>query len=266
MIDCEKIKSKLESEFHLAFDISYNNKRNYFVTRLKESNKGLFEIIIEIKNEIRLNITAKPDEYGIDFLSLINESNSTKRQNFCNLWDKVGNKLTLIINGVNETKESFVNNQNEWKVFEAKFTKVPYYEAKENADDEALRYISLICGMMLSLFDYSINGYSEGNAHQELVTKYERNPINRELCLYLKGYKCSVCGFDFEKTYGEIGKEFIEVHHTIMVSTMGENYNVDINKDLFPVCSNCHAMLHRKFPPYTIEEMKEIIENNKHKK
>ena len=266
MIDCDKIKSRLENEFHLAFDVSYSHKHDNFIIRLKETNKELFEIIAEIKNNIRLNITAKPDQYGIDFLSLINKSSQTQRQNFCNLWDKVGDKLTLYINGISESKESFVNNQSNWKTFEVKFSKFPYYESKDNLDEEATKYISWICGMMLSLFDYSIKGYVEGNAHEEVVTKYERNPINRELCLYLKGYKCSVCGFDFEETYGEIGKKYIEVHHAVMVSTMGENYHVDINNDLFPVCSNCHAMLHRKFPPYTIEEMKENIEKKKENK
>ena len=263
MIDCNKIKSKLENEFHLAFDISYSYKHDNFIVRLKDTNKELFEIIVEIKNNIRLNITAKPDQYGIDFLSLINKSSQTQRLNFCDLWDKVGDNLTLYINGIRETKDSFTNNQSDWKTFEVTFSKAPYYELKEDSDAEVVKYISLICGMMLSLFDYSIKGYVEGNAHEEVVTKYERNPINRELCLYLKGYKCSVCGFDFEETYGDIGKEFIEVHHTVMVSTMGENYHVDINNDLSPVCSNCHAMLHRKFPPYTIDEMKEIIERNK---
>lgn len=263
MIDCNKIKSKLESEFHLAFDVSFSNKHDNFIVRLKDTNKELFEIIVEIKNNIRLNIAAKPDQYGIDFLSLINKSSQTQRQNFCDLWDKVGEKLTLYINGISETKDSFISNQSNWKTFEVTFSKAPYYELKEDSDAEAVKYISLICGMMLSLFDYSIKGYIEGNAHEEVVTKYERNPINRELCLYLKGYKCSVCGFDFEETYGDIGKEFIEVHHAVMVSTMGENYHVDINNDLFPVCPNCHAMLHKKFPPYTVNEMKEIINKNK---
>ncbi len=263
MINCKKIKSKLEYDFHLAFDVTYSNKHDHFIIRLKESNKGLFEIITEVKNEIRLSITAKPDEYGVEFLSIINNSNSTQRQNFCNLWSNVGNKLVININGVNETKESFLNNRSDRKTFEARFSKVPYYEVKETADDEILKNISLICGMMLSLFDYSIKGYIEGNSHLEIVTKYERNPINKELCLYLKGYKCCVCGFDFEQTYGEIGKDFIEVHHVVMVSTMGENYSVDINNDLYPVCPNCHAMIHRKFPPYTINEMKDIVEKNK---
>jgi 5-methylcytosine-specific restriction protein A len=36
---------------------------------------------------------------------------------------------------------------------------------------------------------------------------------------------------------------------------MGNNYIVDPVKDLEPVCPNCHAMLHRKDPPYSIEEL-----------
>lgn len=266
MTKCEKIKFKLESEFHLVFDVAYNNKHEYFVVRPAESNKQLFEIIAEIKDGIRLNIVARPDEYGIDFLSMINSSNRTKRQNFCDLWAKLGNQLVLKVNGIDETKESFLCDESIWRQFEIKFSKLPYYEDKERADEEVSKYISLICGMMLSLFDYSINGYVEGNAHEEVMNKYERNSINRELCLFLKGYKCSVCGFDFEQTYGEIGKDFIEVHHAKMVSDMGENYCVDILNDLFPVCPNCHAMLHRKYPPYTIDEMKEIVGENKRKK
>ena len=261
MINCEKIKSKLENEFHLAFDVSYSNKHDHFIIRLKESNKEFFQIVVEIKNGIRLTIISKPDEYGIEFLSLINKSTSIQRHNFCDLWDKIGNKLILYINDVIETKDTFITNQNTWNKFELKFSKVPYFESNDNADNEVLKHIFLICGMMLSLFDYSIMGYVEGNSHEEVVTKYERNPLNRKLCIYLKGCKCSVCGFDFEEKYGEIGKDFIEVHHAVMVSTMGEDYKVDVINDLFPVCPNCHAMLHRKFPPYTIEEMKSIIKN-----
>ena len=34
---------------------------------------------------------------------------------------------------------------------------------------------------------------------------------------------------------------------------------MDVDKDLAPVCPNCHYMLHRKDPPYTIEELKEML-------
>ena len=88
------------------------------------------------------------------------------------------------------------------------------------------------------------------------ATRYERSLINRALCLEYYGYSCYVCGFNFEKTYGEIGHQFIHVHHIVPVSQIGSGYIIDPIKDLIPVCPNCHAMLHRKNPPYLPEELK----------
>ncbi|MDY6960261.1 MAG: HNH endonuclease, partial [Halobacteriota archaeon] len=33
--------------------------------------------------------------------------------------------------------------------------------------------------------------------------------------------------------------------------------------DLRPVCPNCHAVLHKKKPPYTIEELKNVLDLRK---
>ncbi|HWL22391.1 MAG TPA: HNH endonuclease [Ureibacillus sp.] len=101
----------------------------------------------------------------------------------------------------------------------------------------------------------------EGSVKSVFVNKYERNPLARDRCLEVHGYTCEVCDFDFEDTYGEIGKHFIHVHHLVPLSEIGEEYEIDPVDDLVPVCPNCHAMLHRKNPPYTVEEMIEIMVN-----
>ena len=89
--------------------------------------------------------------------------------------------------------------------------------------------------------------YPEGTKIQSYVNRFERNPIARQECLkHYKSCKCQICGFDFEKMYGEIGKEFIHIHHIIPLCEIGKEYEVDPIKDLIPVCPNCHAMLHRK--------------------
>ncbi len=106
-------------------------------------------------------------------------------------------------------------------------------------------------------------GLEEGNKTLVLNSRYERNAQAREICLKANGYKCAVCGFDFAENYGEIGKGFIHVHHTTPIASIGRNYEIDPLKDLVPVCANCHAMLHRKEPPYTIKELKEIIQKKK---
>jgi hypothetical protein len=97
----------------------------------------------------------------------------------------------------------------------------------------------------------------EGIKKTVLVNSYERNPIARKKCIEHYGAKCAVsnCGFDFEKLYGDIGKGFIHVHHLTQLSDIGQGYEVDPIKDLRPVCPNCHAMLHQKNPPYTINEL-----------
>lgn len=91
------------------------------------------------------------------------------------------------------------------------------------------------------------------------ANKFERNQKARRECVAKKGYQCSVCGRDFEATYGEIGKNFIHVHHLTPISTIGKEYELNVDTDLVPVCPNCHYMLHRKDPPYTIEELKDIL-------
>ena len=92
------------------------------------------------------------------------------------------------------------------------------------------------------------------------ANKYERNQKARKECVAKKGYQCLVCGRDFEATYGEIGKNFIHVHHLTPISSVGKEYELNVDTDLVPVCPNCHYMLHRKDPPYTVEELKGIIQ------
>lgn len=69
--------------------------------------------------------------------------------------------------------------------------------------------------------------------------------------------------FDFEKTYGELGKGFIHIHHVTPISNRDGRYEIEVENDLFPVCPNCHAMLHRrKDSTLSIEELKLIIQRN----
>lgn len=99
-------------------------------------------------------------------------------------------------------------------------------------------------------------GLPEGARLQVFVNRYERSPVNRARCLSHFGYSCQACGFDFARAYGEAGAGFIEVHHVKMVSQMGEGYLVDPIKDLIPLCANCHAIAHRRTPPYTVTELR----------
>lgn len=60
----------------------------------------------------------------------------------------------------------------------------------------------------------------------------------------LKTFACSVCNFDFGKTYGELGCGFIEAHHKVPVAQLEPGAKTRL-EDLAAVCANCHRMLHR---------------------
>jgi len=102
--------------------------------------------------------------------------------------------------------------------------------------------------------------YREGAAKQILVNSYERDSQARAECIKQHGLDCSVCGFNFSKVFGELGKGFIHVHHLKPISEIGEEYVINPVKDLRPVCPNCHAMIHRSSSLLSIEEMKAIIQ------
>ena len=108
----------------------------------------------------------------------------------------------------------------------------------------------------------SRNEFTEGNVVDSHYDRRERDHAARMMCIEHYGYKCAICGFDFEAIYGEVGKEFIEVHHIVPISSTDGEHDVDPIKDLIPVCSNCHSILHRKRPePYLPEEVKQMLEN-----
>lgn len=100
---------------------------------------------------------------------------------------------------------------------------------------------------------------TEGLQKTIVVNSYERNPEARRRCIDFWKPVCSVCSFDFEKTYGDIGKGFIHVHHVTPLSDIKKVYQVDPVNDLRPVCPNCHAMLHKTDPPFTVEQLKSIL-------
>ncbi|MDT5123515.1 MAG: 5-methylcytosine-specific restriction enzyme [Acidobacteriota bacterium] len=97
--------------------------------------------------------------------------------------------------------------------------------------------------------------YVEGATRQVTINAFERNQKARQACINHFGLNCYVCSFNFEEFYGDMGKDFINVHHLKPISSVGEEYELDPIKDLRPVCPNCHAMIHSKRPPYTIEEV-----------
>lgn len=84
---------------------------------------------------------------------------------------------------------------------------------------------------------------SDNRWKKMLVNRYERDPVERLKCIkqYGNKYECLVCGMNFEKVYGELGRDFIHVHHIVPLSNEGKDDSIN----MIPICPNCHAMIHR---------------------
>ena len=102
----------------------------------------------------------------------------------------------------------------------------------------------------------------EGRLTEAKILRRQRNRAARQKCLEDSRYTCYVCGFNFEKVYGELGKNFLEVHHTKPMATYDDEHPIP-QSELCALCSNCHSMVHRKREVLDVDELKRLYEENK---
>lgn len=200
-----------------------------------------------------------------------------------NVFEKIANTIvsgsTKLIMSINGDKmnpldsESWVDDWNKLELSLERYSEDLDSSIIENVEDEIIGWGSKFISLLMTLVpvetelsdvpEQEMIHYPEGSKERIEVNRYERDTRNRAACISFHGYTCKACGFNFQEMYGEIGAGFIHVHHKIPVSEMGEDYMVNPIEDLVPVCANCHAMLHRKEPAYTIQELREILEKQK---
>ncbi|MBY6018721.1 HNH endonuclease [Halomonas denitrificans] len=104
-----------------------------------------------------------------------------------------------------------------------------------------------------------LEGFPEGAVQMVEVNRYERDRRNRAAALAIHGSACLACGMDFGRTYGPDADGYIEVHHVVPVSLLGPDYVIDPKEDLVPLCPNCHAVAHRRNPPFSVAEIKKLL-------
>ena len=99
----------------------------------------------------------------------------------------------------------------------------------------------------------------EGALSRAIVSRRERNPRNRLLCLRIHGTVCSGCGLDPKHRYGNAGN-IIEVHHLEPVSMVERPRPYDPETDLVPLCPNCHRAVHTRRPwPLSLDELATVM-------
>lgn len=71
--------------------------------------------------------------------------------------------------------------------------------------------------------------------------------------------RCEGCGMSFLEAYGEHGRDFIEVHHTLPVHTLPTAGGVTKLDELALVCANCHRMIHRQKNWLSLGQLREML-------
>ncbi len=104
--------------------------------------------------------------------------------------------------------------------------------------------------------------FPEGKKVYKEHVRYERNQGMIKLAkerfkLRCESLYCEVCGFSFDK-YGDRGRDFIEAHHDVPVSQLGDYATSSID-DIKMVCSNCHRIIHLKRPWLKVDELKDLL-------
>ncbi|QHE63899.1 hypothetical protein FHE72_20400 [Rossellomorea vietnamensis] len=147
--------------------------------------------------------------------------------------------------------------------------KLKFLKVRNAVNTYKIEFVVPVSGQLiqddLEAEDTEYNGpqRAEGNAVMYYGRRYERDPINRILALEYHGHSCVACGFNFEEVYGERGKDYIEVHHVKPLSTLKAEMVIDPKKDLVPLCSNCHRMVHRKKDEVlSIEDLQGLLNVN----
>ena len=274
-MDVQDIRKNLEAEYDIPFEVqsTFDGGEPAFVVGPRDTGKELFTIKVYFRNRIRLHMDFVPQKYSAEFIRSMARQSEENRQKFfeyATLLTDMGAKVDISVNGSKLAADNRERWPESWRDFRVHITKMPVVEDGDlDYPEAAFKWGSLLVGMILSLTDIvpveeetaSVQeaGYAEGSIQRTEVNRYERNPLNRKLCLAAKGYDCAICGMNFEKQYGAIGHHFIHVHHIVPVSQLGSCYIIDPIRDLIPVCPNCHAMLHRQTPPVLPEKLAEIL-------
>ena len=118
------------------------------------------------------------------------------------------------------------------------------------------------------IFDESFQ-VSEGRAVFKTSKVFQRSSKLRKFAIDRfkteEGIFCEVCNFNFYKIYGNLGRDFIEIHHKKPIFTFDQ---IDFDQtletaliNLSPLCANCHRMIHRNSNELSVERLKKLIES-----
>lgn len=274
--DPGRLACTLSHEIGLPFEgrlkTSDERQRTLEFVPAGHSDRYTFSIIATLRFR-RLELEFLPGNYAADLLQSMREAGDHAKELFNILLDECRTKgatVQVSVNGAPEDETSTAFWEQDWRRFRVGL-KRPNLEIGDTDESDVeimvpwlLRFTAAVTSL-LPLEDAAEDeipnedGLPEGAVTRVEVNRYERDRRNRAAALAIHGSDCASCGMSFADTYGDIAAGFIEVHHITPVSKMTPGYRVNPKTDLIPLCPNCHSVAHRRKPPLTVDEIKEVL-------
>lgn len=272
-LDMELLRGRLEASFGLSMTsgILYIDGGNFPIIRLDGIEAGSGFCIVVARTHRQVEASFKADNFAGGFLRRMGEADQSAIKTFNTLVSQARKNSAQVYIAINGNAiDDLPEPRDLWRRFELDVSKrISSVATNQNVvADLALSITSHCLSLILTLLGvdsrdetilFTKSELPEGALIRIEVNRYERSPANRAACIAHYGAACQICKNKFSDIYGDLGKEYIEVHHKTPISKMGGEYFIDPINDLIPVCSNCHSMLHRRNPPLEPEELMKII-------
>lgn len=272
--DPHALGATVSLETGLGFEASsrkYNDGRQT-ISLTPEGHNAAHTFGIDVGIEWRrLELSFVPGKFAGPLLQAMSEADASGRAVFKSVLSDCERQGARVILKLNE-KEHRYDDESIWDVT---WRRLSFQLSKGNLelgtedgipDFEIVRsWATRFAAAVVSLLpleeheEEALEGYPEGAIQMVEVNRYERDRRNRSAALAIHGNACLVCGMDFGRTYGPPADGYIEVHHVVPVSELCSDYVIDPKEDLVPLCPNCHAVAHRRNPPFTVDEIRDLL-------
>jgi len=227
--------------------------------------------VLEIINSVRNNFDASRDKYRVGQLRLNAVNSIARRRNV--VIGTIAHSYIRSLKPYIIGTEQFDKLLNDWLFHDSSELYTIIYKFSNSGlkplIEEAFLPQSEEDKVLASEFGFEFidKTFIEGKDKLRLHLTKERNQhlireAKSQWAETSKGnIKCGVCDFSFSDFYGDLGKSYIEAHHSLPLSTLTKETVMKIS-DLVPVCSNCHSMLHRNTKTLTIEHLRKVIKRS----
>lgn len=223
----------------------------------------------------RLEVDFRPGNFAAELLQEMGRSDGGGRAAFRAVLDLCaadGADIDLRINGARRVHTDPSIWETDWRMMSLALRRGMLAINDGNSDEDA-RLIGLwtsrAATSILALLPVEtgedadvppeVEGLPEGARIRIEANRYERDRRNRAAALMIHGYACKACRLRMDDRYGAAAAGLIEVHHVTPVSELGAGYIIDPSRDLVPLCPNCHAVAHRRAPPYSVDELRVML-------